>query len=154
MSGVHINARHVPEGTAPTLDVLGVEHRLLADAGQTGGAFAQMIASVPPQAGPPPHVHHREDETFYILDGTFEFLVGDQTIAVSAGDYLVGPRDVPHTFRNVGDTPGRMLVTITPGGFEKFFVAVDQMAGKGAPDIPAILALGAEYGIEFLLPHH
>jgi quercetin dioxygenase-like cupin family protein len=119
--------------------------KVLSD--QTGGAYAILEQMIPAGHGPPLHVHRWETEVFYILEGQFEFTVGDQKIPAPAGSLLVGPRNIPHTFRNVGDSVGKLLLTIIPGRFANYFIEVD-----GLPDYDkaAILALCAKYDVEIL----
>ena len=81
-----------------------------------------------PGGGPPPHIHHREDETFQILEGEYEFSVAGKTIRACQGDTLFAPRDIPHTYRYVGKTPGRLLTVITPAGFEGFFEEIGALS--------------------------
>jgi quercetin dioxygenase-like cupin family protein len=71
--------------------------------------------------GPPPHIHHREDETFQILEGEYEFTVAGQTFVAGKGATIFAPRGIPHTYRYLGQTPGRLMCVITPAGFEGFF---------------------------------
>jgi quercetin dioxygenase-like cupin family protein len=113
----------------------------------TGGAYAILEQSIPAGHGPPLHVHRHETEIFYILEGKFEFRVADQTIAAPAGTTLVGPRDIPHTFRNVGPGDGRLLLTVIPGRFAGYFLEVDRVRDD---DRAAILALCAKYDVEIL----
>jgi quercetin dioxygenase-like cupin family protein len=84
---------------------------------QTGGLLSIIEITEPPNAVGPLHVHHREDETFWILEGDVTLEVGDTTIHASAGDVAFGPRGVPHRY-DVGDAGCRMLFIVTPGGFE------------------------------------
>jgi quercetin dioxygenase-like cupin family protein len=84
---------------------------------QTGGLLSIVEVTEPPNAAGPLHVHHREDEGFWILDGDVTFEVGDTTISVSAGDFAFGPRDIPHRY-TAGPSGCRMLFIMTPGGFE------------------------------------
>src|SRR5262249_29019966 len=88
-------------------------------------AFFLAEVLVPPGGGPPPHTHDREDETFYLLQGTVTIWVGDRTVHVtvhaSQGDCAHLPRGIVHSFRNTGRESARMLVTATPAGIEKFF---------------------------------
>jgi mannose-6-phosphate isomerase-like protein (cupin superfamily) len=88
-----------------------------ATAEQTGGLLSIVQITEAPNAAAPLHVHHREDESFWILDGEVTFEVGDATIHASAGDFLFGPRGVPHRY-TVGSAGCRMLFIMTPGGFE------------------------------------
>ena len=84
---------------------------------QTGGLLSILEITEPPNADGPLHVHHREDEGFWILDGSVTFEVGGTTIEAKAGDFVFGPRDIPHRY-TVGDEGCRMLFVMTPGGFE------------------------------------
>ena len=80
-----------------------------------------MLAIVPPNGGPPPHVHRNEDETFYVLDGTPTFRLGDEVVVAGPGDFVNVPKGVLHRFRNLSDEPLRMILTFTPAGIERFF---------------------------------
>ena len=126
---------------------------------QTGGAYSLFEATTHSGSGPPPHVHHREDEAYYVLEGEYEFMVDDHTIKAGAGSLIYVPKGTLHTHKNVGDGVGRMLLTQTPGGlYELFF----QKAGRpadgddGGPlafeDLPHaerwIVEVAAEHGTE------
>jgi mannose-6-phosphate isomerase-like protein (cupin superfamily) len=102
---------------------------ILVTGEERGGAFAMMEFLVPP-----PHVHHREDEVFYVLEGEFTFTVTGRMIRATAGQTLYGQRDVPHTFKNTGDKTGRMMVVVAPAGLEKFFAEI------GTPPRPTLAA--------------
>ena len=84
---------------------------------QTGGLLSIVEVTEPPNAAGPLHVHHREDEGFWILDGDVTFEVGDTTIRASAGDFAFGPRDIPHRY-TAGPSGCRMLFIMTPGEFD------------------------------------
>jgi quercetin dioxygenase-like cupin family protein len=114
---------------------------------QTGGAYAILEQKIPAGHGPPLHVHRHETEIFYILEGQFEFRVGDQKVLAPAGTLLVGPRDIPHTFRNAGPGEGKLLLTVIPGRFANYFLEVDQVPDG---DRAAIQALCAKYDVELL----
>lgn len=116
---------------------------------ETAGRFSLWKEPVPPGSGPPLHVHRREDEFFQVLSGQFRFRCGDVVTEGGAGSTLFLPRDVPHAFRNIGDTAGLLLIGITPGGFEEFFLEVEAV---GASNPAAAAAIGAKYGVEFLGP--
>ncbi len=85
---------------------------------QTDGLLSVIEITEPPNMAGPLHVHHREDEGFWILEGDVTFEVGDTTIEATAGDFAFGPRDIPHRY-TVGDAGCRMLFIMTPGGFEE-----------------------------------
>jgi quercetin dioxygenase-like cupin family protein len=84
---------------------------------QTGGRLSLIEITEPPNAEAPWHVHHREDEGFWILEGDVTFQVGEETIEAHAGDFAFGPRGIPHRYI-VGGAGCRMLFIMTPGGFE------------------------------------
>ena len=128
---------------------------------QTGGAYALFEVTTQPGAGPPPHVQHREDESFYVLKGEYEFLSGEQTLRVGAGSLVYVPKGTLHAHKNVGEGTGRMLLTQTPGGlYEHFFEEVGKPADgdtgplvfEDRPDVRRIVALAAQYGIEIPPP--
>jgi mannose-6-phosphate isomerase-like protein (cupin superfamily) len=118
-------------------------------AAETGGRFGLWEEPVPPGMGPPLHVHAREDEFFQVLAGRFRFRCGDTTGEGGPGTAVFLPRGIPHAFRNIGAEPGLLLIGVTPGGFEQFFLDV---AAEGAADPAAAGAIGARYGLEFLGP--
>lgn len=136
-----------PPGSGKVVGVLGSQSTFKVLSEQTGGAYAVLEQQVPPGHGPPLHVHRHETEIFYILEGTFEITLGGQKIGASEGAMALGPRNIPHTFRNVGSTPGKLLLTVIPGRFADYFLDVD-----GVPDADhdTIKALCARYGVEIL----
>jgi quercetin dioxygenase-like cupin family protein len=114
---------------------------------ETGGAYAILEQEVPAGGGPPLHVHLHETEIFYILKGEFELRVGENRLSAPAGTSAVCPRDISHTFRNVGDGPGRLLLTILPGRFGNYFLDVD---GLDDHDPETVRRLTARYAVEIL----
>jgi quercetin dioxygenase-like cupin family protein len=100
-----------------------------ATAADTGGRMTIVEVTEHPGAEAPLHVHHRDDEGFWILEGEVTFEVGDQTIPASAGDYVFGPRGIPHRF-TVGDQGCRMLFILVPGGIEEVIRATSEPAGS------------------------
>jgi quercetin dioxygenase-like cupin family protein len=149
-----------PTDIRPTQSILGIGYTLLASASQTGGTYELMQFVVPPGAGPPPHAHKNEDESFYIVEGEFEVFLGGQTRRLSAGDFVHLPRNLPHAFRNVGATTGRFLCYVVPGNLAGFFamVARDWPASEASPppvtddDIGKLMAAAAKYELTILPP--
>jgi len=91
---------------------------------QTNGAYAVVEIFTVPGGGPPPHIHHREDEMFYILEGEGTIFAGDDTIRASAGTCVHVPTGMVHHYKNEGNRPLRLLVMYTPAGFEGYFLKV------------------------------
>ena len=118
----------------------------------TGGAYGVILSIVPPGNGPPPHIHHGEDELFMIDDGQFELRFGDETKAAGPGTIAMLPRNIPHSFRNVGTAPGKVYTVITPARFEGFFVDVAALPEKERGDFAKVTAIGKKYDLEFLPP--
>lgn len=116
---------------------------------QTNGKYAVVLSHTPPAGGPPLHVHANEDEMFFVLEGEYEFQCGDRKEKVSKGALVHLPRMLPHGFRNVGDKPGLLLNTITPGGFEQFFEEIDQLPKDQPLDRQEVQRIGAKYGLQF-----
>jgi quercetin dioxygenase-like cupin family protein len=127
--------------------VFGEAIDVLVNAAHSGGASAAIVQHVPPGGGPPPHSHLHEDETFYVLEGDLEFLCEGEWHPRAVGETLVGRRRSIHTFRNVGSTPGRVLIFIAPAGLEDYLEEISVYSP--ATDMPKILAISERYGITF-----
>ena len=123
------SVKHVPPGEGKSLWVFGGLVTFYALGEDTGGAFTLFEEETSPQIGALPHLHHEEDQAFYILEGEHEFVCDGQAFATEAGSFVYVPRGVVHSFTNVGTTPGRILVLSTPaGGTERFFFEVGEPA--------------------------
>jgi mannose-6-phosphate isomerase-like protein (cupin superfamily) len=117
--------------------------RVKATAQTTGGAYGLLESLIPPGFSPPLHVHHREDESFWVLEGEFTFRCGEQSVRALPGAYVFLPRGVPHSFVVEGDTPGRILTMLTPGGGEEFFIEAGRPAEQESlpPSAPVDVAM-------------
>ena len=111
----HAAPLFVPPGGGPG----GVK----AAADATGHVLGLVETSIPPGHSPPLHLHREEDEAFYVLSGTVDFVCGDERFRSTAGAFVYLPRDVPHGFLGVGDEPARVLVVVVPAGLEEAFAA-------------------------------
>ncbi|HEX8463445.1 MAG TPA: cupin domain-containing protein, partial [Abditibacterium sp.] len=119
----------------------GERGRRALSPGETGGLLVGEI-EVDAGFGPPPHVHTAEDEVFLVSEGRFEFWTGDGRFEAGPGTLVYGPRDLPHTWRALGETPGRVWAWVLPGeGFQAFFEAYGTMLQGEAPDPHAITRL-------------
>lgn len=129
--------------------------RVLATAQQTGGAFGLVEHVIPAgeDAASPWHVHHAEDEAFYVVEGQMTFLCGDQRVQGGPGTFVYGPRGIPHGFRVEGTQPARLLLQCTPGGFEQFIIEMSEPTPPtGPPDMERLIAIAAKYDIDILGP--
>jgi quercetin dioxygenase-like cupin family protein len=151
-------ARYVSADTGPSYWGPGDRYTFLVTGAESDGAYFIMEAIVPPGGGPPPHIHRREQESFYVLEGTLDIQMGDQTVHASAGDFVHIPIGTVHSFRNNGDSLARQLVIFSPGGLERFFEETLEMVEDRSalpPDnIDAVVARYVEaaprHGLEFV----
>jgi quercetin dioxygenase-like cupin family protein len=137
---------HSP-GDGQKVGVIGGQSTFKVLPNETGGVYTVLEQEIPAGSGPPLHVHRHETEIFYILKGQFELFINGKWIPAPQGTCATCPRDIPHTFRNVGTTPGRLLLTIIPGRFGNYFIEIDQ---EPNPDVATMKALCAQYDVEFI----
>ena len=138
------------EGTSFILPTRG--HGLVKlGAADSGGVLSAFELVLEAGEGPGEHVHTREHELWYVLDGEFRFLLGDTLIHQATGGLAFGPRGTPHTFRNVGTAPGRLLVVTGPAGLEDFFLHYDRHA-DGPYDERALASAARAGGLDFTGP--
>ena len=135
-----------------TLNVLGIPMIVRIHGRDTGGVVSAVESHDVTGGGPPPHIHHNEDETFQILEGEYEWTVGGQTFVAAKGTTIFAPRGVPHTYRYLGTEPGRLLCVITPSGFENFFEEINSLSPEQQQDIPRVMEIAGKYGLQFLPP--
>ncbi|HEY8959057.1 cupin domain-containing protein [Chitinophaga sp.] len=129
---------------------------ILLRSADTNGLFSLLKMTEIKGLEPPPHTHTREDETFLLLDGEIEFSVKNETYHAVAGDTMFLPRNIQHSFK-VLTARSEVLILLTPGGFEQFFIEMSEPAPElkqaplpaGPPDIARLVATSAKYGIKF-----
>jgi quercetin dioxygenase-like cupin family protein len=154
MSLLQIAASHQGEGRAYWfLDALSI---VRVSGEQTGGAFSLIEDTLPAGRSTPYHLHHQEDETFYVLSGELTFFSDGGKIRGAAGSTVFLPRGLPHGFR--ADTPAKLLILTTPSGFDKFVAEAGEPATSlvlptpKPPDFAKLTQCAAKYGIEILGP--
>ena len=116
--------RNAEEGL--TIGVVGDIYRFLVTGEETAGRYAMFEAVVLPGGGPPLHLHRKEDETFYVLEGEITFQVGDEKLVARPGAFVNMPIGNPHAFKNETDAPAKMLISFAPAGLEEYFFEVGQ----------------------------
>ena len=148
--------RALPAGSGLHLDMFGTLATFKAFTSDTNGAYCLFEGRIMPGESAPPHYHPLDDESFYILEGNFTFLLGEQQIDALPGMYAFVPRGTIHAYQNIGNTPGRLLVTVSPGDkHEQHFLHYGrQIADPSAPliqasqqDIANYIAEAPAYGI-------
>jgi quercetin dioxygenase-like cupin family protein len=136
--------------------VVGDLYTLLATGEDTNGAYALIHATVPPGSGPPPHIHRREDEAFFVLEGQVAFQVDGRNISATTGAWVTLPKGALHAFKNTGPTPAKMLILVNPSGLDKLFEEVGY-ASREESVTPAaaekLLAVAPKYGLEIQVPN-
>lgn len=145
----------VEAGQGESFWLLGDFYAIKTSSAQTGGAYSITEIESFPGNGPPVHIHHKEDECLYIAEGAFSMILGDRVFDVADGDYVRIPKGTPHTYKNVGAVPGKMLVVLSPGGFERLWAELGQPGSLNQPPKEAdpstlnrLLVLAAGYGLE------
>ena len=140
---------------------LGTLMIIKATGEDTGGAFSLFEQLAPPGFGPPLHIHHREDEPFWVLEGRVRFRCGDREFVMEGGGYVFLPKGIPHAFRIEGSTPARLMQMTLPPGFERIVQEIGVPApartlpppGALAPDlIERLVALGPKNHISLVGP--
>jgi len=147
-------------GDGRTVGVVGDVYRFLATGEDTNGKYAMWHATVPPGGGPPPHIHSREEEAFFILEGEIAIYLGEERLVASAGMFANMPIGKLHCFKNETQKPAKLLITVAPAGLEKMFFEIAQPVAPGATSAPPpteemiakLVAIAPTYGIEIKLP--
>ena len=168
MSTRHVAANHGPApspialrpGEGEALWFMDFLATIKASAEETGGRAAVIHHYGPKDSGSPLHVHHRESEWFYVLDGELIVWVGGQVVRAPQGSFVFGPKDMPHTFMVSAPEGARFLLVTEPAGFESFMRSSAEPARaltlppppSAPPDVERLGALAAEYGIDILGP--
>ena len=152
------DAKLVRAGEGPVWWVVGNQVTFKAVAEDTAGTYTLFEITVPPGEGTPPHIHSREDEGFYILEGELQMRLGNEERTLAAGDYLHAPRGMVHCYRTVSKQPVKMLVSAVPAGIEKYFEEVAHRVTDSSPapeaatpeDFARLLEAAPKYGLTIL----
>lgn len=140
-------------GEGEHVSVMGNDLTLKAASTDTGGALGLMEYTASPGfAGPPPHIHRKTIEAFYILEGSLTLQIGDQTTTGGPSTFVLVPPGSVHTFSNAGEGPAKFLLIVSPGGFEKYFRELARiMARHGYPAPGGVMkSLGEQYDFEIV----
>jgi mannose-6-phosphate isomerase-like protein (cupin superfamily) len=145
-------------GTGEVVWFLDSRMTIKSSASTTLGQFGLVEALVPPGNSPALHIHHAEDEIFWIIEGHLTYRCGDETFPAAPGSFVRLPRGVPHTFVVEGDSNARYLILYVPGGAERFFLEAGRPAeGDGLPprgpmDFELMARISAKFKMEIVGP--
>ena len=151
-------AKHVQPGQGKTFRARGDLFFWKVVGTDNDDAFSMCETRSTPQGGVPPHIDHRTDEAFFVLEGTYSCLLGNQTLECSPGESFFAPRGTPHAFKNVGDAQARLLIVQSPGGviekyMEEAWERIDDPSNLSPPVEPVferVMTVMQKYGIEVL----
>lgn len=155
MNATRVSAHKIQRGQSvggQPFAIIGGNHKMSIKLSgkDTGGQFAVIEDVSQPKAGPPLHLHHREDESFYVIEGEFVFEVDGQCVEAAAGDFVFAPRGSAHRYQNRGTSEGRLLVMVQPAGLDDFFEELSRIEGPPSPE--AMVPVFAKHGLELLGP--
>lgn len=142
------------------IGIVGDVYRFLATGEETNGKYATFEAMVPPGSGPPPHIHSREEESFFVLEGEMTFQLGEKRFIAGEGTFLNMPVGSLHCFKNESDKVARLLISIAPAGLEQMFVEVgiplsedvESAPSPSCEDIERLFEAAPRYGVEIHTP--
>lgn len=155
-----MNSPFVLPGGGRKVAIAGDVYQIKLTGAETGGRCAVFEFFVPPGGGPPPHIHSREEEMFYVLEGELTFTVAGTEFVVPTGGFLNAVPHVPHSFKNKSDKPVRAIVIVTPAGLDDYFLEVgtpwdDAYRSPGPPtpdEIAKLMTAAPKYGLTILPP--
>ena len=157
MMTMTIASRRVAPRVGETYQVLGERVTFKALAADTAGGYTLFELHTAPGAGSTPHVQRHEDEAFFVLEGTYSALIGDERVELGPGSYVFVPRGTVHALTNIGTGVARMLIMVTPGGsHERFLTEIGELIedpSRYTPGLPIsdsqIALAAAQCGVEF-----
>ena len=135
------------------IKAFGIDMAVLLTTEATGGAISVLMAWHKPGEGPPDHVHFNQEEVFFVLEGSYELTVGGETKRVGPGTIVFIPRNVVHSFKNVGDTTACMLDWSLPGGQDHYFKTISELAAGDGFSGERVMEISKEFDTNFPAAH-
>jgi len=139
---------NVPYEQEETLSVSGNTITVKIGGEETSEAYSVFELSVPPGVGAGLHIDKDWDEFWHVMEGTFAFTLDGKQIELSAGGFAHGPKGIPHSFKNVGEETGKLVMLTTPSGLERFFKSIDNASSNGGPDKETFVNIMRAHHIE------
>jgi mannose-6-phosphate isomerase-like protein (cupin superfamily) len=152
MSTVKPSGMFVPSAGGERISFMGMDLVWKITSAMSRGAYVAFVQVAPPGTGVPMHVHHNEEESAFVIEGSVVLRLGDETFELGRGDMVNLPRGTPHGFRVTGGSPAQILFTIDVGLTSDYEGMFNGLVGVAATDFDRIRALTAANGVEFLLP--
>jgi len=135
-------------GQGELLSVMGIDITVKLSGEDTGNAYSIVELNMPPNNGPGMHIDTRWDESWYVIEGTFAFCLDGEQIEAVAGNFAYAQKGIPHSFRNIGQTVGKIMMIAVPAGVEKFFQDVHRATLEGKTEKETMLNITRSHGIE------
>lgn len=148
-----LQATIVKPEQALSIKPFGLDVKVLLTTEATGGAISVLMGWLKPGEGPSDHVHFSQEEIFFIVEGTYELTVGDQTTTAGPGTIVFIPRNVVHRFKNIGDTTACMLDWSLPGGQDHYFKAISELTAGGGFTGENVMEINKKFDTKFLAAH-
>ena len=144
-----INPKIVRNNEGKVLNVIGDIQTFKLTGKDTNGLFTLIEEYNDPGTAIPTHVHENEDEVFKVIEGEMELTVGDKTTVLKAGDLAFGPRGIPHSWKIIGNSKAKVILSVFPSGIEEMFEELSELP-PGPPDFPKVTEICGRYGIRFI----
>jgi quercetin dioxygenase-like cupin family protein len=144
-----LNPKIVRNNEGKVVNVIGDRQTFKLTGKDTNGLFTLIEEENEPGTGIPAHVHENEDEVFKVLEGEMELTVGNNTTILKAGDLAFGPRGIPHSWKIVGNSKAKVILSVFPAGIEDMFEELGALP-PGPPDFPKVVEICGQYGIKFI----
>lgn len=143
-----LTTANVPAEQKETLSVAGNTITVKIAGNETDNAYSLFELNVPPNVGAGLHIDKNWDEFWHVVEGTFAFTLDGKQIQLSAGGFAFGSKGIPHSFKNVGETTGKLIMLTKPSGLENFFKTVHEASLNGRPDKETFVELMRSHYIE------
>ena len=144
-----LKSKIVRSNEGKVVNVLGDMQTFKLTGKDTNGLFTLIEEENEPGTGIPPHVHTNEDEVFKVIEGEMELTVGGETTILKAGDLAFGPRGIPHSWKIVGDSKAKVILSVFPAGIEDMFEELGKLP-PGPPDFPKVAEICGRFGVKFI----
>jgi quercetin dioxygenase-like cupin family protein len=144
-----MNPKIVKNDSGHKLNVLGDNQNIKLTGKDTNGQFTLIEQNNEPGVGIPPHIHENEDEVFQVIQGKVEMKIGEQITILNSGDLIFCPKGIPHSWKVIGESNARAMLSIFPAGLENMFEELSQLPA-GPPDLEKIGKICGKYNLRFV----